>query len=314
MHRTSFRYCRGVLPLLSAFIIVFCLGGCVRGVNDNSDSGSQPPPRQNDYNAAETRPYGEKEPETAYVEERPSVDLAVEVSAGNIRSKPSTKSSIIAVTKRGDVLSLIEERGNWKFVRLPDGRTGWAHKILFVEKAPPAMSSGGTQPPKIEAVRKTPKPKPEPEPRAEVRVETRDETDGIETPKTQADTTWSRQDEPKEAAAAAMTEEPAVEEVESVPEPKTEEDVSEPPSEEIKADAAREGETAPAASAEKKYLVISDCEKADVFGKPNVFAPKTGSLSVGEKIEYVEMANSFYEIVHNGKTGYVYKDFCKVLD
>ena len=46
----------------------------------------------------------------------------IKVYIGNLRARPSTKSSIIDKLKRGDKVTILEKKGEWVVVRLQDGR------------------------------------------------------------------------------------------------------------------------------------------------------------------------------------------------
>jgi len=58
----------------------------------------------------------------------------IKVYIGNLRARPSTKSSIIDKLKRGDKVTILEKKGEWVVVRLQDGRFGWVHQSLFQDK------------------------------------------------------------------------------------------------------------------------------------------------------------------------------------
>ena len=55
----------------------------------------------------------------------------VKAAVGNIREKPGTDAPIIHRVYRGDTLTIYRQEGKWFFVKLPDGKQGWAHRILF---------------------------------------------------------------------------------------------------------------------------------------------------------------------------------------
>jgi len=73
----------------------------------------------------------EKETPTA-AEEMASAErlLRVKVRAGRVRESASLESDIKFGLKKGDIVSLIETKGNWHLIK-NDGITGWAHKKLF---------------------------------------------------------------------------------------------------------------------------------------------------------------------------------------
>ncbi|MGQ9777899.1 MAG: CsgG/HfaB family protein [Thermodesulfobacteriota bacterium] len=52
------------------------------------------------------------------------------IVAANIRSGPGTSYGIVGSVKKGEILSVLGEEGDWYNVELPDGKTGWIHKKL----------------------------------------------------------------------------------------------------------------------------------------------------------------------------------------
>jgi len=58
----------------------------------------------------------------------------VRVYIGNLRARPTKKSSIIDKLKRGDKVTILQKKGEWFVVKLQDGRFGWAHQSLFQYK------------------------------------------------------------------------------------------------------------------------------------------------------------------------------------
>ena len=58
----------------------------------------------------------------------------INVSAGNIRTRPTKNSSIMDKLARGEKVTLIKKKDEWHVVGLQDGRVGWAHQRLFLEK------------------------------------------------------------------------------------------------------------------------------------------------------------------------------------
>lgn len=64
--------------------------------------------------------------------EQLSETLTVKVFLGNLRKSSSKKSTIIATVKKGDSAALIRRKNRWFFIKLPYGRTGWAHETLFL--------------------------------------------------------------------------------------------------------------------------------------------------------------------------------------
>jgi tetratricopeptide (TPR) repeat protein len=74
--------------------------------------------------------------------------LTVSAEVGRVRKEPSLEAGILYRAARGESLSLLEEKGDWRRVGLQDGRTGWAHRSLFADGAPqaaqPSDGSGET--------------------------------------------------------------------------------------------------------------------------------------------------------------------------
>ncbi len=58
-----------------------------------------------------------------------SADMVrVTVSRANVRAKPGSRHSIVATTKEGDLLPVIDSAKRWWKVKLPDGEEGWIYK------------------------------------------------------------------------------------------------------------------------------------------------------------------------------------------
>jgi tetratricopeptide (TPR) repeat protein len=57
----------------------------------------------------------------------------IKVSIANIRANPTTRSSIIDKLRTGEKVKLIHLEDEWYFLKLPDGRFGWAHQRLFLK-------------------------------------------------------------------------------------------------------------------------------------------------------------------------------------
>jgi tetratricopeptide (TPR) repeat protein len=57
----------------------------------------------------------------------------VKIRMGNIRSKPTTNSSVIAKLGMGTEVTILHREGEWYAVKFPGGQLGWAHEILFGE-------------------------------------------------------------------------------------------------------------------------------------------------------------------------------------
>lgn len=60
-----------------------------------------------------------------------SEDTLKVVKDGNLRSGPSTKSSIIGEVKTGMQVTRIEKSDGWYKVQLPDGKIGWVYQSLI---------------------------------------------------------------------------------------------------------------------------------------------------------------------------------------
>jgi|GEM_PF-1071970 uncharacterized protein YgiM (DUF1202 family) len=68
--------------------------------------------------------------------------LVLEAATGRIREMPSLESEVKFTLKKGNTVSLIKTQGDWYFIRLDDGSTGWASRRLFSESpANPEASS-----------------------------------------------------------------------------------------------------------------------------------------------------------------------------
>lgn len=59
---------------------------------------------------------------------------SIRVVQGNVREKPSKKASIIGRVNNGERVTLIERADKWFFVILPNGKTGWIHESLVLDK------------------------------------------------------------------------------------------------------------------------------------------------------------------------------------
>lgn len=84
-------------------------------------------------------------PETIVVRETYSVvqpvesitgNVRVTVSTLNIRTGPGLGYSLVGQVEEGSILQLRGKSDSWSFVRLPDGRSGWA-KSVFMELLEP---------------------------------------------------------------------------------------------------------------------------------------------------------------------------------
>ncbi len=56
--------------------------------------------------------------------------VAVQRPTVNIRSEPTTRSSIVATARRGDRLALLDAEGSWLKIRTADGKAGWVYSSL----------------------------------------------------------------------------------------------------------------------------------------------------------------------------------------
>lgn len=63
--------------------------------------------------------------------EKDGKKVTLELDQGLIRKGPSIHFEVKFTLKKGDTVSIIGTKNNWYFIRLDDGRTGWAYKRLF---------------------------------------------------------------------------------------------------------------------------------------------------------------------------------------
>ncbi len=61
--------------------------------------------------------------------------LTVAVASGNVRKAPNPSSAISFTLSRGTRVTMIEAQGAWYRISTDDGRTGWAHRLIFGGKA-----------------------------------------------------------------------------------------------------------------------------------------------------------------------------------
>ena len=78
----------------------------------------------------------------------------------NVRSGPGTDNPAVDSIKKGEVLTLVSQEGEWAQVRLPDGTLGWV-AMKFLERI-----DGGSEPTKEDRKSTPPEPKPLPPPKA----------------------------------------------------------------------------------------------------------------------------------------------------
>ncbi len=57
----------------------------------------------------------------------------IKVFNANIRANPTTRSPIIDKLRTGEKVQLIHQEDEWYFLKLPDGRFGWAHQSLLLK-------------------------------------------------------------------------------------------------------------------------------------------------------------------------------------
>jgi hypothetical protein len=90
----------------------------------------------------------------------------ITVFFGNFRDGPSIEAKIIGVVKQGDIVINLREKGNWRFVKLVDGRLGWMHQSLF---AIPKIAIKEVEEPAAPSATSKPASKPVPKSRVTVR-------------------------------------------------------------------------------------------------------------------------------------------------
>jgi len=60
----------------------------------------------------------------------------VKVESGRVREEPTTRSAIKFRLKKGDIISVKEIQDKWYYIKLADGKTGWAYQGLFSKDLP----------------------------------------------------------------------------------------------------------------------------------------------------------------------------------
>lgn len=55
----------------------------------------------------------------------------LKVSTGRVRSEPTQDAPIKFELKKGDTVSIIEDKDGWYHLKTQDGKTGWSHQSLF---------------------------------------------------------------------------------------------------------------------------------------------------------------------------------------
>lgn len=64
----------------------------------------------------------------------PENRLTVARSSAQVRERPDIGAPVTARREKGDVVDLLEERGEWYRVRMSDGKEGWMNRILFSQR------------------------------------------------------------------------------------------------------------------------------------------------------------------------------------
>ena len=77
-------------------------------------------------------------------------ELVVVVDVANMRRKPSTRSQIVMKLKQGDLVSLLEQQGDWFKVQLPDNSHAWAFKSIVAQKKETALQLEAAKPEQAE--------------------------------------------------------------------------------------------------------------------------------------------------------------------
>ncbi|OQX13640.1 MAG: hypothetical protein BWK80_42660 [Desulfobacteraceae bacterium IS3] len=86
-----------------------------------------------DKNESTAQSVPDKKAETASAKDTEGRKLVLEAAIGRIREMPSLESEVKFTLKKGNTVSLIKTQGDWYFIRLDDGSTGWASRRLFSE-------------------------------------------------------------------------------------------------------------------------------------------------------------------------------------
>lgn len=84
-----------------------------------------------------TEPVPEPPKESA---DSPIKRVKMRFSAGRVREAPSLRSDVKFNLQYGDIVSVVDIKEDWYYIRLDDGSAGWAHQSLFSdsEEAPPS--------------------------------------------------------------------------------------------------------------------------------------------------------------------------------
>ncbi|QTA79338.1 SH3-like and AMIN domain-containing protein [Desulfonema limicola] len=62
------------------------------------------------------------------------MEKTIKALTGNIYAKPDIKAPVIHTLKQGDLVTIIDNEGDWYIGKLPDKRLGWIFKDLFIEQ------------------------------------------------------------------------------------------------------------------------------------------------------------------------------------
>jgi polysaccharide biosynthesis transport protein len=71
--------------------------------------------------------------------------LSVNVAAANLRSRPTTKSSILYKLKWGSEVALVKQKGDWYIVKFKDGSASWGHQSVFLSNGNTSESAAFSQ-------------------------------------------------------------------------------------------------------------------------------------------------------------------------
>ncbi len=73
-----------------------------------------------------------------------STSLYVRVPTGRVRQEAAKDAAIKSFLYKGEQVNVIDEEGAWLQIHTEDGRSGWAHRMLFSEGPPsPAVNKEG---------------------------------------------------------------------------------------------------------------------------------------------------------------------------
>jgi len=118
-----------------------------------------------DKNESPAQSVPDKKAETASAKDTEGRKLVLEAATGRIREMPSLESEVKFTLKKGNTVSLIKTQGDWYFIRLDDGSTGWASRRLFSESpADPETASKPSADPKLADSQAASKPPADPKP------------------------------------------------------------------------------------------------------------------------------------------------------